>query len=164
MEPEIKLPLSALLPERYVPNVNQRLVLYKQLSSARSNEELAMIRDDLLDRFGPLPTDARNLLEVIRLKIRCRALGIEAVEAGTTTLVMHVAEHTRIDPHQLLRVLHQPEAPMRVSPDHRIHLKLRKPEDALAESFGLLDLLAPPEADAAVPAGGDESRREGGAA
>lgn len=164
LEPEIRLPLPALLPESYVPDVNQRLVLYKQLSSARNNDELAAIRDDLLDRFGPLPTEAQNLLEVIRLKIRCRQAGIEAVDTAGGELVMRVIQHARIDPHQLVRVLHQPETPIRVTPDHRIHLKLRKPEDALAESFGLLELLAPGADGSAPSKSTEEPRWQGGAA
>ncbi len=151
LEPEIRLPLPALFPESYAPDVNQRLVLYKQLSSARSNEELAAIRDDLLDRFGALPTEAQNLMEVIRLKIRCRQVGIEAVDVAGGALVLRVSEHARIDPKQLVRILHQPDTPVRVTPDHRIHLKLRKSEDALAEAFGLLELLAPGE-EGASPA------------
>ena len=163
LEPEIRLPLPALLPERYAPDVNQRLVLYKQLSSARSSEELAAIRDDLLDRFGPLPSEAQNLLEVIRLKIRCRRVGIESIEATQAKLILRVSEHTRIDPKQLVKILHQPGTPIRVTPDHRIHLKLRKPEDALAESFGLLELLAPDEEDAADTGTSRERRCEEGA-
>ena len=158
LEPEIKLPLPAMLPEQYVPDVNQRLVLYKQLSSARSDEELSEIRDDLLDRFGTLPADARNLVEVIRLKIRCRQVGIEAINAGGRELVVRVSERAQIDAKRLLQLLQQPDVPIHVTPDHRIHLELRSPDDALAESFGLLDLLssrrdpkpeAPPPGDTA---------------
>lgn len=148
LEPEIKLPLPSLLPESYVPDVNQRLVLYKQLSCARSFGELAEIRDDLLDRFGPLPTEGRNLIEVIRLKIRSRELGIEAIETSGRSLVLRVAPRSRIDPKRLLAVLQQPSLPLRVTPDHRIHLELRQPEDSLAEAGGLLELLAPHEPEA----------------
>ena len=70
VEPEIRLPLAALLPEDYVADVSRRLVLYKQLSATRDTDELDGIRADLLDRFGPLPPETQNLLEVIRLKIR----------------------------------------------------------------------------------------------
>ena len=131
-----------------MPEVNHRLVLYKQLSSARNGEELAEIRDDLLDRFGPLPDDAQNLIEVIRLKIRCRQMGIETVEAAGRNLVLRVTSQSRIDPARLLQLLQQPDVPMRVTPDHRIHLSLRHPDDALAESFGLLDLLSSEDSDA----------------
>jgi transcription-repair coupling factor (superfamily II helicase) len=154
LEPEIRLPLPALLPESYVPDPNQRLVLYKQLSATRDNEELAVLRADLMDRFGPLPPETCNLLEVIRLKIRCRQLGIEKVETQGSDLVVQVAAQTRIDPTRLVALLERPGCPFRVTPDHQIRTTLRKGEDAFAEGFGLLDLLAPepkssPDADRA---------------
>ena len=161
LEPEIRLPLAALLPDSYVSDVNQRLVLYKQLSSARDEAELAEIRDDLLDRYGALPGEARNLLEVIRLKIRCRSLGIEALDVAGGELVLRVHERSRIDPSTLVRLLNRPETPFRVTPDHKIFMSLRQPEDALAESFGLLDLLSPPEKKVG---GGDVSPPTGGPA
>ena len=161
LEPEIRLPLAALLPDSYVSDVNQRLVLYKQLSSARDEAELAEIRDDLLDRYGALPGEARNLLEVIRLKIRCRSLGIEALDVAGGELVLRVHERSRIDPSTLVRLLNRPETPFRVTPDHKIFMSLRQPEDALAESFGLLDLLSPPEKKVE---GGDVSPPTGGPA
>ncbi len=142
-EPEIRLPLAALLPEDYVADVNRRLVLYKQLSATRDTDELDGIRADLLDRFGPLPPETQNLLEVIRLKIRCRQLGIEEIETAGGELVLRVGERTRIDPTRLVELLQRPGCPIRATPDHRIRLALRKSEDAVVESFGLLDLLAP---------------------
>ena len=143
LDPEIKLPLPALLPESYVTDVSQRLVLYKQLSAARDGAELDEARADLLDRFGPLPAEAENLIGVMRLKQRCRGLGIEALEVVEGELVFHVGEQATIDPRRLVGLLDRPGTPLRVTPDHRIYLGLRETGDALAESFGLLDLLAP---------------------
>ena len=143
IEPEIRLPVAALLPEAYVPSVNQRLGLYKQLSQARDDAELAEIRADLLDRFGPLPSESEALLEVIRLKIRCRDLGILSLDTAGGALVLQVSARSRIDPRQLVGLLDKPGTPFRVTPDRKIFLDLRLPEDALAESFGLLELLAP---------------------
>jgi transcription-repair coupling factor (superfamily II helicase) len=149
IEPEVRMPVPALLPEAYVSDVSQRLVLYKQLSSSRDDDELSEVRADLLDRFGPLPPEAQNLLEVIRLKIRCRDLGIVSAETQGSELVLRVGERPRIDPQGLMRLLDQPDSPYRVSPDHRIHLRIRRSEEAIAEAFGLLDLLDP---QAAAPA------------
>jgi transcription-repair coupling factor (superfamily II helicase) len=76
IDPEIRLPVPARLPEKYVPTVNERLVLYKRLASCRDDAEVDRLRDEILDRYGPLPPDAHHLLEVIRLKIQARALGV----------------------------------------------------------------------------------------
>ena len=143
IDPEIRLPLPALLPESYVPEVSQRLALYKQLSSARDDDELATLRGDLLDRFGPLPEAAQNLLEVIRLKIRCRKLGVLSGEVKNGELQMRIAERAPVDPSRLVRVIGRPGTQIRAYPDRRPGLRLRQTGDALAESFGLLDLLRP---------------------
>ena len=143
IDPEIRLPLPALLPESYVPEVSQRLALYKQLSSARDDDELAALRGDLLDRFGALPDAAQNLLEVIRLKILCRKLGVLSVEVKNGELQMRIAERAPVDPSRLVRVIGRPGTQIRAYPDRRLGLRLRQTGDALAESFGLLDLLRP---------------------
>jgi transcription-repair coupling factor (superfamily II helicase) len=142
IDPEIRLPIAALLPETYVEDVSQRLVLYKQLSGARDDTELREILDDLLDRFGPLPPEARNLAELIRLKIRCRQLRIHGIETARGELVVKADAQSKIDAARLLKLITQPNAPWRVTPDQRIRLRLRKLEDALPESFSLLELLA----------------------
>ncbi|MFI5314304.1 MAG: transcription-repair coupling factor [Myxococcota bacterium] len=147
IEPEIRLPQPALLPESYVREVSQRLALYKQLSGARDDGELAALRGDLLDRFGPLPVEAQNLLEVIRLKIRCRRLGIVSVEVKGGELQLKVGERAQIDPSRIVRLIGQPGAQLRAHPDRRLGLRLRTPADALAESLALVDLLVPPAAE-----------------
>jgi transcription-repair coupling factor (superfamily II helicase) len=142
VDPEIRLPVAALLPESYVEDVSQRLMLYKQLSGARDDAELREILDDMLDRFGPLPSEAQNLSELIRLKIRCRQLRIHGIETARGELVVKADAKSKIDAAQLLKLITQPNAPWRVTPDQRIRLRLRKLEDALPESFSLLELLA----------------------
>ena len=158
LEPEIRLPLPALLTEGYVADPNQRLVFYKQLSSARDDSQVEAIRDDLIDRYGPIPPEGLNLIDVIRLKIRCRGAGIEAVDVNGGELAFKVGERTRIDPAVLARLLLQPDTPIRVTPDHRIFLKLRRSEDALAESFGLLELLVPATTDSSQRTSSDLPR------
>ena len=98
VDPEIRLPVPARLPEAYVASVNQRLVLYKRLSSCRDDAEVDGIRDELLDRFGELPVEAQNLIEVIRLKIVARKLGILAIDAQRGELVLTAADTTTLDP------------------------------------------------------------------
>jgi transcription-repair coupling factor (superfamily II helicase) len=128
IDPEIRLPVAARLPEEYVPDVNQRLVLYKRLASAPDEGDLSRIRDELLDRFGPLPDEVAHLIEVIRLKIAARRLGVVALEVARGELVVRAGDPTHIDPQRLLNLMTHPELGIRISPDHRIFAPL--PEDA----------------------------------
>jgi transcription-repair coupling factor (superfamily II helicase) len=124
VDPEIRLPLPARLPEAYVPDVSQRLVLYKRLASAPDDADVDRIRDELLDRFGPCPDEAANLLAVIRLKIAARRLGVAAVDVAGDQLVLTAAESTQIDPRRLVNLLTHPTAGIRVAPNHKIYAPL----------------------------------------
>lgn len=137
LDPEIKLPVVGRLPEDYVSDVSQRLVLYKRLSSARDENEVALIRDELLDRFGRLPREAANLLEVIRLKILARRIGILRIETQRGELVLHVASQSNIDADRLVQLLRHARSGLRVTPDQRLIAKAPGPEggpDALFDA------------------------------
>jgi transcription-repair coupling factor (superfamily II helicase) len=108
------------LPEAYVGSVNQRLVLYKRLASCRDDAEVDAIRDELLDRFGALPAEARSLLDVIRLKILARRLGIVAIDAQRGELVLTAGDDTRLDPQRLVNLMTQAGSGVRVAPGHKI--------------------------------------------
>ena len=120
VDPEIRLPVQARLPEEYVPDVSQRLVLYKRLSSAREDEDIDRIRDEILDRYGTLPPDGQNLVEVIRLKSLARKLGVVAVDLARGEVALSVGPAAKIDPQRLMNLLTAGGNQLRVSPDHKI--------------------------------------------
>jgi transcription-repair coupling factor (superfamily II helicase) len=120
VDPEIRLPVPAKLPEEFVPDVSQRLVLYKRLASSREDADVDRIRDEILDRYGHLPPDAENLFQVIRLKILARKLGVASIEKSRGDLVLTAGPSTRIDPQRLVSQMLQAGTKLRVTPDHKI--------------------------------------------
>ncbi|MGH0029141.1 MAG: transcription-repair coupling factor [Myxococcota bacterium] len=130
IDPEIRLPVPARLPDDYVATVSQRLVLYKRLASCRDDDEVDRIRDELLDRFGALPEVAENLLWVIRLKIAARRLGIASVDLANGEFVLTAAEQTNVDPERLLRLMTQARGGLRVTPGHKIYAPAPRNGDA----------------------------------
>jgi transcription-repair coupling factor (superfamily II helicase) len=139
IDPEIRLPVTARLPESYVPEISQRLVLYKRLASSRDDADGDRVRDEILDRYGPLPEDAENLLRVIRLKVAARRIGVAVVELARGEIVLTAGAVTQIDPKRLVNLLTQAGGGLRVSPDHKIHLPVATTEArVLFESAGRL--------------------------
>ena len=132
VDPEIRLPVPARLPEEYVAAVSQRLVLYKRLASCRDAAEVELIRDELLDRFGPFPKEAENLLHVIQIKILARRLGIAVVEMARGEIVLTAGESTRVDPKRLLNLLRQGGSGLRVAPNHKIYAPAPTSRDPVA--------------------------------
>jgi transcription-repair coupling factor (superfamily II helicase) len=76
---QIDTDLEILIPEEYVSNISERLFLYKELDNSQSEEELLSFQDMLIDRFGPVPKQAFELMNTIRLRWIARDLGIEKI-------------------------------------------------------------------------------------
>jgi transcription-repair coupling factor (superfamily II helicase) len=105
VEPVISVSVEGFLPEEYVPEVNQRLAFYKRLAGAAGDDELADLRAELQDRFGPLPEPAEQLIDIVRIRIAARALGVERVEAGEGKAVITFSPGTSIDPQRLVTAI-----------------------------------------------------------
>jgi transcription-repair coupling factor (superfamily II helicase) len=105
VEPVISVQVEGFLPEEYVPEVNQRLAFYKRLAGAASDGELADLRAELQDRFGPLPELATQLIDIVRVRIAARDLAIERVEAGEGKAVITFSPATPIEPQRLVAAI-----------------------------------------------------------
>ena len=80
--PEIDLQIPALIPEDYLPDVHNRLILYKRIASAKNDEELKELQVEMIDRFGLLPEQVKSLFRITALKLQATPLGIKKIEAG----------------------------------------------------------------------------------
>ena len=74
--------MPVLIPETYVADLPVRLGLYRRIGALVDRREIEAFAAELIDRFGPLPEEVENLLEIIAIKRLCREAGVEKVEAG----------------------------------------------------------------------------------
>ena len=92
VEVKVELPVDAHLPHTYVPAERLRLEMYKRMADAHSEADIEAIREELTDRYGPVPTPVETLLAVARLRLDARAAGIhEIVLAGANIRFAPVA-------------------------------------------------------------------------
>ncbi len=75
----IDLAVNAHLPQRYVSDHRLRLEAYRQLAAAHTHAEVVEVAEGWVDRFGPMPPQARTLAEVAALRVECMRVGIEEV-------------------------------------------------------------------------------------
>jgi transcription-repair coupling factor (superfamily II helicase) len=113
VDPVISVDAEGLLPEEYVPEVNQRLALYKRLAGADSDDAVAELRAELEDRFGPLPTVAGQLLDTVRIRVAARRLGVEKIEVGEGKALITFAPSTPIDPQRLVPAIQKSRGRLR---------------------------------------------------
>jgi transcription-repair coupling factor (superfamily II helicase) len=102
VEPVISVAVEGFVPEDYVPEVNQRLAFYKRLAGAVGDADIDELRAELADRYGPPPEPALRLLDIVRIRVVARALGIEKVEAGEGRALITFAASTTVDPGRLV--------------------------------------------------------------
>lgn len=89
---KVELPITAHLPEDYVPAERLRLEAYKRLADAHTDTEVDEVAAELLDRYGPLPEPARTLVEVARFRVHCREAGVHEVISQGNGIRLHPVE------------------------------------------------------------------------
>src|ERR671938_12979 len=79
VEMKVELPVDAHLPHEYVPGERLRLEAYRKIAEVTEESGLQAIREELQDRYGPLPEPVENLLAVARLRIKARRAGLTEI-------------------------------------------------------------------------------------
>ena len=102
---EVDLHIPALLPEDYLPDVHIRLIQYKRIASAESQEELRELKVEMIDRFGLLPAPANSLFDVTALKLNAQPYGIRKIEAGPAGGKIHFDATPKFDPMRLITLI-----------------------------------------------------------
>ena len=123
IDPEVRLGLSAFLPESYVADPNQRLVLYRKLAAAHDDMEIYQAADELRDRYGELPPPAELLLDIMKLRVLMKRLFVELAEYDGQHLIFSFPGNTRVTPEQLFPLL-QNAGRYRFGPDYRLSIRL----------------------------------------
>ncbi len=82
---EVDFKVSAMLPDSYIPDVNQRLILYKRIASVTDLELLSNLKFELADRFGAIPEQVQNLFKVTEIKLKASNIGITKIDVGTAS-------------------------------------------------------------------------------
>jgi transcription-repair coupling factor (superfamily II helicase) len=131
-EPEILCPFPAFLPEEYVASTGERLLLYKRLSSSKSETELNKIKEEIRDRFGPYPPTVNNLFEVIEMKILARKLGISKLKLSYDSPSVEFSKQVKINVDRLLTMVKK-DRNLKLKPGENISLELTSSRDGLKE-------------------------------
>ncbi len=121
--PQISLGMAVLIPEHYVPDLQVRLGLYRRLANLTEQTEIDSFAAELADRFGPLPDEVKQLLEVVKLKGLCRAAGIATLEAGPKGAVVGFRGNSFADPAGLVSFINANSARTKLQADHRLVYK-----------------------------------------
>jgi transcription-repair coupling factor (superfamily II helicase) len=101
----VNLRIDLRIDEDYVPDMNQRLSIYRRMANARDEEEVGRLLDELADRYGPPPDSVLHLAEYARIRVLAERLGIESLDREGTSVVLKFRADAELDPALVLRMV-----------------------------------------------------------
>jgi transcription-repair coupling factor (superfamily II helicase) len=142
--PQINTGAAVLIPEEYVPDLNVRLALYRRLSDAERPEDREALAAELIDRFGPLPKEAGQLLKVVAIKGLCRQANVSKIDVGPKGAVVTFRDDHFPNPAGLVGVVQRQAAFWKLRPDSKVVVKGEwdTPDQRLAAAERILSQLA----------------------
>ena len=102
---DVNLGVPALLPEDYCPDVHERLSLYKRFAGSNDFSELMGLREELVDRFGDLPDQAKSFYETHRLRLEMAGFGIKKIDATPASIQIQFIPNPPIDPMKIIQLI-----------------------------------------------------------
>jgi len=142
---DINLRIPALIPADYLPDVHTRLVMYKRLANADSDEGLRDLQVEMIDRFGLLPEQTKNLFRVTNIKLQAEKIGIVKLEANSAGGKIEFASDTRVDPLQIVKLVQTQSRIYKLEGANRLKFSvpMEATETRLKTIQDLLDYLTP---------------------
>lgn len=103
----VNLRVDLRIDEKYIPDTNQRLMLYRKVASARRDEDIDVVLEEAADRYGPLPTSVLNLADYGRIRVMADQLGVESIDRDGRTVVLKFGAKSKVDPQRLVKLVHR---------------------------------------------------------
>jgi transcription-repair coupling factor (superfamily II helicase) len=128
----VNLRIDLKIDETYIPDMNQRLSVYRRMASARSLEEVAAFLEELRDRYGAPPPSIANLAQYARIRLVSDQVGLESLDREGQIVVLKFRQDARIDPAPLLRLI-QERGDLTLLPPAVLRLDLSKAPTAPVE-------------------------------
>ncbi|RPE72603.1 transcription-repair coupling factor [Tibeticola sediminis] len=148
-EPDLLAPLSAttdinlhapaLLPESYCGDVHLRLSFYKKLATAKTNEQIDGLLEEMVDRFGKLPPPAQTLIDVHRLRVLSAPYGVAKVDAAPSVITISFRPNPPIEALRIIELI-QKNRHIKLAGNEKLRIERALP-DATARAQMVRDVL-----------------------
>lgn len=137
---EVNLHAPALLPAGYCPDVHARLGLYKRLSHAAQDDDIILIQEELIDRYGKLPEPAHTLLALHRMRLLAEPLGVIKIDASEAQASIQFSAKPNIEPLQIIELVQQNKH-IRLAGADRLKIAFPSGQDLAARTQALRQIL-----------------------
>ena len=138
--PQINVGTSVLIPEDYVADLGVRMSLYRRLTELHEKTDIESFAAELIDRFGKIPQEVENLLDIVAIKQLCKRAGVGSVEAGPKGAVIGFHKDSPPDVAALMKWIMQKGGAVKLRPDQKL-VVMRQWEDTAQRVKGVQSLM-----------------------
>lgn len=118
--PQINIGASVLIPETYVEDLAVRMSLYRRLNDLDDKSEIEGFAAEMIDRFGKLPDEVENLLQILTVKRMCKQAGISSIEAGPKGAIIAFHNNVPPDVDALMQWIGRKAGSVKIRPDQKL--------------------------------------------
>ena len=136
---DINLHAPALLPNDYCGDVHLRLSFYKKLATAKTSDQIDNLLEEIVDRFGKLPSQAQTLIDTHRLRVLSEPYGVLKVDAAPGVISITFKPNPPIDPMQIIHLI-QKNKHIKLAGNDKLRIE-RALEDPKARAQMVRDVL-----------------------
>ena len=128
-EIEIDSSIPAIIPKTYIEDVHERLVLYKRISSCKTDDELKEMQIEMIDRFGLLPDAIKSLFANTSLKLFCEKIGINKISIYDDKAIIEFSDKTTIEPINIINLVQKQAQKFKLKGQNQLIMLEDMPQD-----------------------------------
>ncbi len=140
---QLKLGISLLIPEAYMPDLSLRMNFYKKIARIESTEDQEILITEMTDRFGKIPEEILNLIEVARLKFACKKVGIEKLEVASDGILISFKDNKFTAPEDLMQLIFSSKNQIKLSAGQKVFFagNVKNIADKFSAAFAVIQKL-----------------------
>ncbi|WP_425363918.1 transcription-repair coupling factor [Candidatus Tisiphia endosymbiont of Hybos culiciformis] len=139
--PTINLGLPVFISDNYIADSSLKLSLYRRIGNLTDDTDIESFKDEMVDRFGSIPLEFNNLLDIVKIKHKCSKLNIENLDSGERGFVLKFYKEADIADKVKNFVIKHPQQ-TKIKPDNKlVFSKILVGKDIIKEANSLLEQL-----------------------
>ena len=124
IDPEVHFGIPAFIPDDFISDMHTRLMTYKKISMASSEDDLSGLKEELADCYGPVPPQVNNLMDIIRVKNMLKKILGKRMEYDGREMFINFREDSPVDPARIMELSQKKLRGIRLTPDYRLTIPI----------------------------------------
>jgi transcription-repair coupling factor (superfamily II helicase) len=114
----IELEYTGFIPDGYISNAQIKMEIYKKIASISERDEIALMQNELLDRFGPVPEEVSSLLALAEIRVLCKGLAITTIKEKGGKIQVEFGQVAKVSAEKVVKLITQSGGKVRLDQRH----------------------------------------------